>query len=220
MFLTPSDYGSRYRITTVNRACEPILKSCAVSWPSTLGDFMKIKMFAAAALGLSIAGAANAQSWERWDEGGAQARAEGASLTFGCGADDPTSASLKAVVAFDLGNESAMFAMSMDRPYEATFVVDGSPTPIRMMFIGDGEEGIALQAIEPVSDDGMKLVDLTTELRNGNRLVLQIPALGVSVPFSLNGSRNALNGVYLGCGMWPTGTGVWTEDEYDLNGTD
>jgi len=182
---------------------------------------MKIKQFVVATLvGMSVAGGAQAQSWERWEEGGAQGRAEGASLTFGCDADDPTSASLKAVVAFDLGNEAAMFSMSMARPYAATFVVDGSPMPIGMRFIGDGEEGIALQALEPFSDGGMKLVELTTALQNGNRLVLQIPALGVSVPFSLVGSRDALNSVYLGCGMWPTGTGVWTNDEYDLSGTD
>lgn len=32
-----------------------------------------------------------------------------------------------------------------------------------------------------------------------------------SIPVSLSGSRDGLNGVYLGCGMWSTGTGIMME---------
>lgn len=177
---------------------------------------MKVSLLAVATLvGLSAAHVAHAQSWERWDEGGAQAWAENASLTFGCDAEDNSAASLRAVVGYDQGN-SSMSAMSPGREYAVSFVVDGRSSPIKMKFEAEGEEGIALSVVEPFAEGGMKLVDLTTELANGNRLTFQIPALGVSIPFSLTGSREALNGVYLGCGMWPTGTGVWTEDEYDL----
>lgn len=178
---------------------------------------MTIKYFAAVALlGMTVSGAAHAQSWERWDEGVAQASQEGAALTFGCDSGDGSAASLRAVVGFDRGDRAAMASMAPGRQYSAVFVVDGHSSPVRMEFITDGEEGIVLAAVEPFSEDGMKLVDLAVELMNGNRLVFQIPTLGVSVPFRLSGSRDALNGVYLGCGMWPTGTGVMME--LDENG--
>lgn len=185
---------------------------------------MKIKMLAAAALvGMSIAGAANAQSWTTEDVGGTlYATGHGGgrtTLELHCGAShqNPEEAHFRVRMPWRSSFEGKL--ERGDEKFNAQLAIDGSSYPIRMEWGSMEEAGVEFY-VTALAADADDLTMLVAELQNGSTATFSIPSLGVTSTVPLKGSRAALNGIYMGCGMRPTGTGVWTEDEYDLNGTD
>ncbi|MEN5364741.1 hypothetical protein [Brevundimonas intermedia] len=185
---------------------------------------MKIKQFVAATLvGMSIAGAANAQSWSQEKVDGtlyATGRGSGGTtLELHCGAShqNPEEAHFRVRMPWRSSFEGKL--ERGDEKFNAQLAIDGSIQPIRMEWGSMEEAGVEFY-VTAMAEDAGDLTMLVAELQNGSTATFNIPALGVSSTVPLTGSRDALNGIYMGCGMHPTGTGVWTDDEYELNGTD
>lgn len=185
---------------------------------------MKIKQFVVAALvGMSVTNVAHAQSWSTEEVDGTVYAtgygSGGTTLTLHCGAShqNPAEAHFRVLMPWRSSFEGKL--QRGDEKFNAQLAIDGSAQSIRMEWGSMEEAGVEFYVTALAADAG-DLTMLVAELQNGSTATFSIPSLGVTSTVPLRGSRNALSGIYMGCGMLPTGTGVWTEDEYDLNGTD
>lgn len=178
---------------------------------------MTISQFVATTLvGISIAGAAQAQSWERLEDDGnyPAAMATGsndASFSFHCRDN---------VREQDVAEFWVMFpAEKVREDFEdgnvvrAFIDVDGERTEWRLdfMVVGDGDiVGFTSTGDSRLDADvgSEAQVNLVYALQNGQQARLDIPLLDLSSTLGLAGSMDALAGIYLGCGMRMTGTGV------------
>jgi len=178
---------------------------------------MKIKKFVAATLvGLSIAGSAHAQSWERleYDDNYPSAIASGsndASFSFHCRDNVREQDVAEFWVMFPAEKVREDFA---DGNVVRAFIdIDGERTEWRLdfMVVGDGDVVGFTSTGDPrlhVDVGSEAQVNLVYALQNGRKATLSIPLLDLSTTLELNGSMDALVGIYLGCGMRMTGTGV------------
>ena len=192
---------------------------------------MKIKPFVVATLvGMAVANVAHAQSWERReaDEYNPFPVVEAAASNDGYFSFYCHGQPEEAVAAFSVSFPADKVREDFEdgNVVRAFIDVDGERTEWRLDFIviGDGDVVGFTSKGDPRLDvevGSEPQVNLAYALQSGQQATLTIPMLNITSRLGLGGSMDALESVYLGCGMVrPTGTGVWTEDEYDLNGTD
>lgn len=178
---------------------------------------MKIKHLAAATLaGMSIAGSANAQSWERLEDGNYPAAmamgSNNASFSFHCRDNVREQDVAEFWVMFPAGEVPEDFE---DGNVVRAFIdVDGERTEWRLNFIvvGDGDVVGFTSTGDPRLDvevGSEAQVNLVYALQNGRQATLNIPLLNISSTLGLSGSMDALRGIYLGCGTRLTGTDPW-----------
>jgi hypothetical protein len=171
---------------------------------------MKIKQFVAATLvGLSITGAANAQTWSKqsgWAESGeAWGQNDDGTLVFGCGSGEPV-----AQLMVTLDQHSRFTRLRGGEAYELVFEIDGQPISVPMKY--DPSESanflLRIKADESGFAEDETLNNLVYALQDGSRLKLIMGAYTLT-EMSLAGSSEVLRGIYLGCGMRLTGTSPW-----------
>lgn len=182
-----------------------------------LGGIMQIKQFAITALvGMAISGAAQAQTWERLDEEGnyLSAMATGtndASFSFGCRDNVREQDVAEFWITFPAEKVPEDFE---DGNVVRAFIdVDGERTEWRLdfMVIGDGDVVGFTSTGDPRLDEeagSEAQVNLVYALQTGRQATFNIPLLNLSSTLGLEGSMDALRGIYIGCGTRITGTGV------------
>lgn len=174
---------------------------------------MKIKQFIAVTLvGLSVAQAAHAQTWQREDYGGSYeplttgVASRGVKVEFGCGRA-PTEAFVRVYVPW----QSRFGRLAEEGFFDVAFVVDGEPIPLSLQFTRTETEAVFATSVE-MDEQGFAesdhLNNLVYALQSGRSASISAPALGVESALPLNGSMSALRGIYVGCGMHLSGTGV------------
>lgn len=96
----------------------------------------------------------------------------------------------------------------------AVIDVDGERTEWRLDFIviGDGDVVGFTSKGDPRLDvevGSEAQVNFVYALQNGRQASLNIPLLNIKSTLGLNGSMDALRGIYLGCGTRLTGSDPW-----------
>lgn len=168
---------------------------------------MRIRLLATAAiLGASLTGAANAQTWTRQElNAEAWGQNEDSTLMFGC-VRGIMAASLMVTLPLD----SRFRSLRSGSTYEVTFEVDGILKPVRMDY-EPSESANFIRQINADQESGWAeedtLNDLVYSLQDGSQLTVRLGETTLTT-MSLAGSSDALRGIYIGCGMRMSGTGV------------